>query len=426
MTNVVRNTIRVLRSVIAFRLFLIALGVTAFLLRGVPIPASAQSPAAGPLHVLLLLPTLFSSLLLLIPWLEKPLGRSYLPISLVVTIVDFSLQYGIAYLRPGRFGYVMVTLANQQQVSFFWASIELVLLVLLPCILAGAAYGLRSAVLAASLATAIHLGLGLVIWHSGMPLEGYLTLLPVRISILYAFPMIVGKLTDTWRKEHGELEQANRQLRGYAATVENLATSRERVRLARAMHDTLAHSLSALTVQLEALDTLQEINPDAARAQLTKIREHARTGLEEARQAIFDLRSAPVEELSLAPALQRLVDRFGQHNGIGTQWILDGEPFALLPVQANALYRIVEEALDNVERHAGANRVIVTLDYGTGVTIRVQDDGHGFDPSTVDPDRYGLVGIYERCALIDATASVDSAPGQGTTMTVEIAEPWRE
>jgi signal transduction histidine kinase len=98
----------------------------------------------------------------------------------------------------------------------------------------------------------------------------------------------------------------------------------------------------------------------------------------------------------------------------------------LLPAQANALYRITEEALDNVEHHAEANEVTVELRYGRGVQIRILDSGRGFDPSTVDADRYGLVGIYERAALIDGIVSVDSEPGRGTTVTVEIAEPWRE
>ncbi len=423
MTTVVRNTIRVLRSVIAFRLIWIAMGVVALLLQAIPIQFPKQP--SSPMHHSLLLPALISSLFLLIPWLEKRLGRFYLPAALVLTILDLSLQYGIAYMRPGHFEYVMVTI-NGREVSFFWASTEIILLVLLPCILAGAAYGLRSAVWASSLATVLHLGIGLAIWKKGLPLEGYFFLLPVRIGVLFAFPMIVGKMTDSWRQEHADLESANQQLRGYAATIENLATSRERVRVARAMHDTLAHTLSALTVQLEALDALQETNPEAARAQLTKLRDHSRVGLDEARKAIFDLRSAPVEEFGLPHALEQLVERFAQRNGLQATWTLNGEPFALIPAQANALYRIVEEALENVERHAVASQIAVQLDYDTGVVVRVSDDGRGFDPDQVDAGRFGLLGIHERCALIEATASLDSAPGQGTVLTVHVAEPWKE
>jgi signal transduction histidine kinase len=422
-TNIVRNAVRVLRGVMIFRLLLILLGVLVLVMHWLPI----NTPRSGlKMGLAALLPTLITSLFLLIPRLERPFGRFYLPIALVLTILDFSIQYGIAYLRLDSVGHVLVTFPTGQEVSFFWASTEIILLVLLPCMLAGAAYGTRSAVVTASLATAIHLVLGIVIWQAGRPLEGFLSLLPLRIGILYAFPMIAGGMADTWRREHHELELANRQLRGYAATVENLATSRERVRLARAMHDTLAHSLSALIVQLEALETLQESDPAVARTQLGKIRQHARVGLDEARRAIQDLRSAPVEELGLPAALKRLVTQFGQHNGIETQWALKGEPFPLLPVQANALYRMAEEALNNVERHAEANQVTMQLDYGRGVTISIQDNGQGFDPDAIDTERYGLVGVRERAALIDGGMTVETAPGQGTTVAVHIAEPWKE
>jgi signal transduction histidine kinase len=423
-TNIVRNAIRVLRGVILFRLLLIAAGIALFLTHRQLVLAAAQPEQ--PLHILLLLPSIFTTLYLLIPGLERPLGRFYLPLALVATILDFSLQYGMAYLQPESVGHVTVLLPTGQAVRFFWASTEIILLVLLPCMLAGAAYGLRSAIAASSLATVLHLALGAAIWRAGVPLEGFLLLLPVRLGILYAFPAIAGAMADTWRREHEALQHANRALRGYAATAEHLAASRERVRLARAMHDTLAHSLAGLAVQLEALDALQETKPEAARAQLDKIREHARLGLREAREAIFDLRSSPVEEFGLPGAVEHLVDRFRGQSGIRTTVELQGEPFPLLPVQANALYRILEEALDNVERHAEAGEVSVTLHYDHGVTLRVHDDGVGFEPGGVDERRFGLVGVRERAALIEGTVSVDSAPRQGTDLAVTLVEPWRE
>lgn len=424
MTNIVRNTVRVLRGVILFRLLLITLGISLYLTHRSLLPTAVQPDR--PLHILLMVPSIFTTLYLLVPGLARPLGRLYLPIALVATIVDFSLQYGTAYLRPGGVGHVTVLLPTGQEVRFFWASTEVILLVLLPCMLAGAAYGLRSALAASTLATALHLAVGAAIWIADLPLEGFLLLLPVRVGVLYAFSAISGSMADTWRREHDALQRANRDLRGYAATVEHLATSRERVRLARAMHDTLAHSLAALTVQLEALDALQETKPLGARAQLAKIREHARLGLKEAREAIFDLRSSPVEEYGLPGAVDQLVGRFREQTGIGATLEMHGEPFPLLPVQANALHRILEEALDNVERHAEASQVTVSLHYDSGVTLRIEDDGQGFAPGAVDERRYGLVGARERAALIEGTVSVESEPGQGTALTVSIAEPWRE
>lgn len=429
MTQTVRNATRVLRGVFIFRLFIAFFGVLVFAIRWsvLPPPEAIESPPRFGFFLLLtftLMISLATMLFLFLPGLEKRGGRFYLPIALVMSILVFSLESGAAYIRPG--GHILVMLPSGQAISLFWASTEMILLVLIPCVLAGAAYGLRGAVKAATLATSLHLALGVVIWQSGVPPAGFLALLPLRIGVLYVFPLITGYLADTWRREHAAVLEANRQLRGYAATVEHLATSRERVRLARDMHDTLAHSLSALVVQLEAVAVLQETDPAAAGAQLDKVRQQARVGLDEARRAIMNLRSAPVEELGLAGAIEQLVEQFSQRNGIPTDWAVEGDAVPLLPVQANALYRTAEEALANVERHAEASQLIVRLSYADGVTLSVQDDGHGFDPVTVDPDRVGLAGIYERAALVDAQVTVDTALNEGTTLTVQIVEPWKD
>ncbi len=424
MTQIVRNATRILRWVFIFRLFIFVFVMAVFAIRwSVQFPMEArESPITfGPP---LLGISVVTMIFLFLPGLEKRMGHAYLPAALVMSILVFSLESGVAYLRPGE--HVLLVLPSGRNISLFWASTEMILMTLIPCVLAGAVYGVRGAVKAATFATLVHLVLGFGIWLYGASPVGFLAFLPLRIGVLYVFPLITGYLADTWRREHLALQRANRQLRGYAATVEHLATSRERVRLARDMHDTLAHSLSALVVQLEAADALQETEPAAIGVQLDKIRQQARAGLDEARQAIQNLRSAPVEELGLAGAVEQLVAWFGQRNGIHTDWAVEGQPAPLLPVQANALYRIAEEALSNVERHAEANRVAACLCYDDGVTLTVQDDGQGFDPETVDADRYGLVGIHERAALVDARVRVDSAPGEGAKLTVQIVEPWED
>jgi signal transduction histidine kinase len=425
-TNIVRNAIRVLRGVLVLRLLVIAFAMIVLAARWTvlpPLQATRASPRLGFMLLVMTITTAVTMLFLFVPGLERRIGHRYLPIALTMSIVAFSLEAGIAYLSPGT--HVLVTLPSGQEVSLFWAPTEMVLLILVPCVLAGAAYGLRGALRATTLAVLLHLMSGVVVGLTGGPLRGFLALLPLRIAVLYTFPLITGYLADTWRQEHMAVSEANRQLRGYAATVEHLATSRERVRLARAMHDTLAHSLSALVVQLEAIDALQETDPAAAKTHLERVRQLARDGLTEARSAILDLRSSPVEESGLDLALAQLVERFGERNGVRTEWLLQGDPAPLLPAQANALYRIAEEGLDNVEYHAGATRVRTCLSYEGGVTLSIEDDGQGFDPEMVPADRYGLVGIYERAALVDGKVDVSAAPNRGTTVTVHIAEPWR-
>jgi signal transduction histidine kinase len=157
---------------------------------------------------------------------------------------------------------------------------------------------------------------------------------------------------------------------------------------------------------------------------MAKIKQHARTGLDEARMAIQDLRSAPIEELGLVEALCKLGERFQHQNGMTVECSIQGEPFTLLPVQANALYRISEEALTNAGRHAAANHVVLQLSYDSGVTLTIEDDGQGFDPEAVEGDHYGLIGIRERAELIDGQVTLTSAPDRGTTLSVQILEPW--
>ncbi|MBN1580878.1 MAG: sensor histidine kinase [Anaerolineae bacterium] len=421
MTNIVRNTTRVLRGLFVFRLFMMVFGGLILAVRS-SIIGPAEIMDMHPMLGLIVLPTLVTMLYLFIPGLNKKLGRSYLPIALALTILSFTAESSAEYLFPST--NVRITLASGRELSLAWVPTEMILLVLVPCLLGGAAYGTRGAIRTANWAVALHLTIGIITWRSGTSLRSFLVLLPLRIAVLYVFPIITGYLSDTWRKEHDALQQANRHLRGYATTIEHLATSRERVRLARTMHDTLAHTLASLVVQFEAVDALQETDPTAAAIQIKKIKQRTRTGLDEARMAIQDLRSAPVEELGLAAALCKLAEKFQQQNGLTVECQIEGDPFPLLPVQANALYRIAEEALYNVERHAQASHLILQLHYDSGITLVVQDDGQGFDPQAVDLDRYGLVGIRERAELIDGQVVLESAPERGTSLTIRIAEPW--
>jgi signal transduction histidine kinase len=422
MTNIVRNATRVLRGFFVLRLVTLVLGAVVYTVHWSALapPESLKTPSG---LIVIVVSTAVVALVLFLPWVEKRLGRHYLPAALALIIVVFTLESGRSYIHPQT--QLIIALPAGRQIYFPWVQTEMILMTLVPCVLAGAAYGIRGATRAATLATFLHLVIGIEIWWSRGSMRGFMLSLVTRFAVLYGFPIIAGYLSDTWRQEHQALLDANQQLRGYAATIEQLATSRERVRLARAMHDTLAHTLAAMVIQLEAVDALHEVDPMAAQTQLSKVSREARTGLEEARQAILDLRSAPVEEHGLQEALEQMVRRFGQKHGLQTNWTLQGTPTPLLPVQANALYRIAEEALSNVERHSGARSLGVSLEYGTGVTLSIHDDGTGFDPHNVDEGHYGLVGIRERATLVDGQVEITSAPNKGTTLTVHIAELWQ-
>jgi signal transduction histidine kinase len=208
---------------------------------------------------------------------------------------------------------------------------------------------------------------------------------------------------------------AHQRLYRHTATVEQLAISRERNRMARDLHDTLAHSLSALIVQLEALRARLVHDPAGAEEMVDELSALARRGLEESRQAIQALRRDPMEVLGLEDALRDMLQALQIRSGIQATLNVAGEAYDLTDDENRTLYLIAEEALTNVERHASAGKVTVRLGFGLDrIDLLIEDDGTGFEPGTVGLDRYGLTGMAERAKMIGATLEVDSQPGRGT------------
>jgi signal transduction histidine kinase len=168
-------------------------------------------------------------------------------------------------------------------------------------------------------------------------------------------------------------------------------------------------------VQLEALRTLMTNDPAAAQQAVDGIAELARHGLEESRDAIQALRSDPVETLGLTGALGETMQALQARTGVQANLSTAGDESHVTPEEAQALYRIAEEALSNVERHANAQRVDVRLDFGADrIELMVRDDGTGFDPEMVELERYGLTGMRERADMIGAEIDIKSNPESGS------------
>jgi two-component system NarL family sensor kinase len=197
----------------------------------------------------------------------------------------------------------------------------------------------------------------------------------------------------------------------------------ERNRLAREIHDTLAQGLTAVSLQLESADALLEASADqerirkAVRQALTL----TRANLEEARRSVLDLRAAPLEGRTLMKALEALAQEVTASGKTKVRFeaIGDDRP---LPVRIEAgLYRIAQEALANIDRHAQARQARLRLEIiPDQVLLRVGDDGQGFEPSQVPQDRYGLIGMNERARLLGGTLSLESSPGTGTCLEVTV------
>jgi signal transduction histidine kinase len=241
------------------------------------------------------------------------------------------------------------------------------------------------------------------------------------IARLFSFLIlgyVVTRLVAAQRAQRHDLAAANKKLIQHAATLEQLATSLERNRISRELHDTLAHTLSAQTVQLEAVMAVWEPAPPKAQEMLRQMLATARTGLEETRRALRALRASPLEDLGLAQAVRLLAQDFTERNSLALEMDIAEHIDDVSPEVEQCYYRVAQEALENAVRHANARQVRVTLSQVNGsVTLTVSDDGRGLEES--EPENrpgLGIQGMRERAEMIGATLELTSAPGKGTTV----------
>jgi len=206
-----------------------------------------------------------------------------------------------------------------------------------------------------------------------------------------------------------------------------LAASEERNRLAREIHDSLAQSLIAVSMELDALQNLAVNDPTRVVGRLGHARDLAHRAVEEARHAIWRLRPASLERQSLPEALAAEVRSLEQGGAVeDSECVMQGEPHPLAPEVEAALFRIAQEALSNVRKHARARRVRVVLAYtDRAVRLLIEDDGRGFEVGarSANPDGgFGLSGIRQRATLIGADLDVDASPGWGTRIRISVPD----
>jgi signal transduction histidine kinase len=239
------------------------------------------------------------------------------------------------------------------------------------------------------------------------------------------------KVLDDLTRERGELLALSAELERRVAVrtrqVERLADEsrytaivRERLQIARDLHDTLAHSMMAMLSEIRLLRKLQLHEPSALADELARAEEVAHAGLNEARSAITQLRGNSVRDTGLGPALAKVIERFKDHTGIEVEFATDGEAARFGDERAQVLFRMAEEILRNIERHAKASRVRVGLNSlnGTQLQLVIQDDGVGFDPKGSQPGHFGLVGLREQAQLIDADLEINSEANSGTSVHI--------
>lgn len=370
----------------------------------------------------------FDALLLLgyLSWpkLQRWLGRWYLSIGILIATVGPMLVQHLTRISTDNAG-LWDVVSTWQQLPFLLIPLVVTAwqykfrVVLLYCIASGAfdLLLMRSMislgsmwVLAApeSVQAMVFLGIGGVIIN--------------RIVIFIIVGFMITRLVKTQREQREALLESNVKLTHYAMTLEQLATSRERNRLARELHDTLAHTLSALAVQLGAVDALWDDTPDEAHALLDQALAATRDGLTETRRALHDLRASPLEDLGIALALRALAESVASRNGLVAEIHVPEQLETFPPAVEQCIYRVAQEALENVSRHAAAKRAVLHLAADANrVTLTVSDDGQGFDPEAVDLEqRLGLRGMRERAEMVGGTLAVESSVGKGTTVSLTI------
>jgi len=255
----------------------------------------------------------------------------------------------------------------------------------------------------------------------------------IALALLYASGFVffasyaaVTKRAQTAQAEsqqlYSALQEAYRRLEEYAGQVEALAVVEERNRLARDLHDSVTQALYGLTLSAEAAARqIAAGDVDAAAAQMREVQQTATQAQKEIRLLIYELRPPVLEEEGLAAALQERLRSVEGRVGVATSLAVEGDG-RLSPTVEAELDRITQEALNNALKHAQAHQIAVQLRQDEQiVALEIVDDGIGFDLGTTwSRGGLGLRGMAERAARLGGQLAIDSRPGKGTRVRVEV------
>ncbi len=242
----------------------------------------------------------------------------------------------------------------------------------------------------------------------------------IRTITFVAAGIFINMLVTRLREQQASLREANANLAHYASTLEQLTVSRERNRLARELHDTLAHSLTALSVSLETVKAYFDIDKEKTRELIDKSLDATRQGVDETRRALKALRASSLEDMGLALAIQRDAESAAARYGLNLTLDLQPMP-SLSPDVEQTIYRVAQESIENIVNHARAKNFNVQLINNGQTTLSIQDDGIGFDSNAKGPTgHFGLVGMHERAELAGGKLKIESQKGKGTQVVLTI------
>ncbi len=244
----------------------------------------------------------------------------------------------------------------------------------------------------------------------------------IAIALIYGtgivFVVVFTRVAASEREARTALAEANQLLRDHAVQVEELATTKERNRLAREIHDSLGHYLTVVNVQIGAAQAILELDRQRALDHLSNAQALTQEGLAEVRHSVAALRASPIESRPLPEALAKLTEQWSAA-GLRTRFVVAGTIRPLTPQANLTLYRAAQEALTNVGKHANASSVDLHLDYRDErlIRLRIKDDGLG---SANSEGGFGLLGVRERVQLLNGAVHVRAGAGEGFSLEVEL------
>lgn len=381
-------------------ILIVALG--SFLLPGEPLEGKIWMGSIASLAAFLLV-------YLSWPWLERRLGPFYLPLAVLVS--SFITLVGQFLGMEHNFS------------EYISSARELSLVLVFPLLVTSWQYRFRGA-------ATFSLGSGLVdamlafasISHADLISSHYLRTVFVRTVAFIAIGYVISRLVREQSIQRKALQQANIELAHYAATLEQLTVSRERNRIASELHDTVAHTLSGTAVQLEALKSLLDVDSEQAHILLDQALKAIRQGLTETRRALQALRASPLEDLGLLLALRSLAEANAARGGLAVEVQLPEGKIKLPPDVEQGIYRVAQEALENVVKHSEARHAHLQLTKTNSLlTLTIMDDGRGFEADKVDASHhFGLKGMHERARLMGGRLEVESQPEQGAAIRLMV------
>lgn len=249
----------------------------------------------------------------------------------------------------------------------------------------------------------------------------YIFIAIIRTISFVAVGFFISFIVARLREQRESLRAANANLSHYASTLEQLTVSRERNRLARELHDTLAHSLTAISVSLETAKAYFDIDLNQSREMIDISLEATRKGVDETRRALKALRSSDLVDMGLRLAVKKAAESAASRFSLDLELDLQDPIPSLSPDVEQTILRVTQEAIENITKHSQAKKFSIRLTSDGRTTLMIQDDGIGFDMRSKDTTgHFGLVGMRERAELAGGNLKIESGKGKGTKVVLTI------